>query len=77
MRRVVLVAAALALVLVFWLGTSSFYTVDPTEQVLLLQFGRRIALGPIGQVRLVLRLHFRRSAVQFRLVALERRRPGR
>jgi len=38
MRRVVLVAAALALVLVFWLGTSSFYTVDPTEQVLLLQF---------------------------------------
>jgi len=38
MSRVVLVAAALALVLVFWLGTSSFYTVDPTEQVLLLQF---------------------------------------
>jgi len=31
----------LALVLVFWLGTSSFYTVDPTEQVLLLQFDAR------------------------------------
>jgi membrane protease subunit HflC len=38
MSRIVLVAAALVLVLGFWLGASSFYTVDPTEQVLLLQF---------------------------------------
>ena len=38
MSRILLVAGALVLLLGFWLGASSFYTVDPTEQVLVLQF---------------------------------------
>jgi len=37
-NRVALLAAALFLVLGLWLAGSSFYTVDPTEQVLVLQF---------------------------------------
>ncbi|HEY2444826.1 MAG TPA: protease modulator HflC [Rhizomicrobium sp.] len=38
MSRVALIVVALVLVLGFWLGAASVYTVDPTEQVLVLQF---------------------------------------
>ncbi|HEY5046736.1 MAG TPA: protease modulator HflC [Rhizomicrobium sp.] len=39
MTRAVLFVASLAVLLVILLAYSSFYTVDPTEQVLVLQFG--------------------------------------
>jgi membrane protease subunit HflC len=39
MNRVVLAGIALLAALGIWLAASSFYTVDPTQQVLVLQFG--------------------------------------
>jgi membrane protease subunit HflC len=39
MNRWILVIAGVALILCIWLAGASFYTVDPTEQVLVLQFG--------------------------------------
>lgn len=39
MSRVIPLAAALLILLAVWLAAASFYTVDPTEQVLVLQFG--------------------------------------
>lgn len=39
MSRTLPVAIAVVVLLTIWLGALSFYTVDPTEQVLLLQFG--------------------------------------
>jgi membrane protease subunit HflC len=38
MNRTALVIGVLVFALVLWLGSASFYTVDPTEQVLVLQF---------------------------------------
>src|SRR5579871_5769646 len=38
MTRAIPIAIALVLILGAWLAASSFYTVDPTEQVLVLQF---------------------------------------
>jgi membrane protease subunit HflC len=38
MMRAIPVAVALVVLLAIWLAVSSFYTVDPTEQVLVLQF---------------------------------------
>ena len=39
MNRLVLIGLGLAILVGVWLASASFYTVDPTEQVLLLQFG--------------------------------------
>ena len=39
MNRTFPLAIAVVVLLAIWLGALSFYTVDPTEQVLLLQFG--------------------------------------
>ena len=39
MNRTLPLAIAVVVLLVIWLGALSFYTVDPTERVLLLQFG--------------------------------------
>lgn len=39
MNRTLPLAIAVVVLLAIWLGALSFYTVDPTEQVLLLQFG--------------------------------------
>ncbi|HEY3638571.1 MAG TPA: protease modulator HflC [Rhizomicrobium sp.] len=39
MNRLVIIGVALVLLFGIWVANASFYTVDPTEQVLLLQFG--------------------------------------